>query len=376
MSDPQKTREEWEQEFYRVRGHFADFTTELERLLTQLLSDAAVETAQLEARTKAVSSFGDKIARKNEKYADPLAEITDLAALRIILYYPHDVTTVGELIGKEFGIDWDNSIRQGADADVDRFGYRSDHYIVRVSAERCRFPEWKRFSDDRAEIQVRTVMQHAWAAVDHKMRYKGTDLPRDLRRRLFRLSALLEAADEQFASLQVASDDLVVSYEESVARGELAVALDALSLGAFLAKTDTRAHWAERAMKEGFSPLEASIDSDDRVSKLSSTLQELGFVELQQFERLLESAESWGDAALREVAEQTKQNADRAGERAPAGRIVAVPEDVLVILALVAGQRSDVIEAGYFRRDIKAGVDAASKAPALAGPLASLKGID
>ena len=87
------------------------------------------------------------------------------------------------MIEREFDIDWAYSSRRGEDDPPDRFGYRSDHYIVRTPAD-------ERFAGLSAEIQVRTVMQHAWAAVDHRIRYKADDLPRDLSRRLFRLNAL------------------------------------------------------------------------------------------------------------------------------------------------------------------------------------------
>jgi putative GTP pyrophosphokinase len=61
----------------------------------------------------------------------------------------------------------------------------------------------KQYADIRAEIQVRTALQHAWSAVHHKLEYKSsTEAPPELRRRLFRLSALFELADEQFSELR------------------------------------------------------------------------------------------------------------------------------------------------------------------------------
>src|SRR5689334_4607418 len=203
MSEPKRrSPAEWGGEFGKVRGSFIDFTKSLETLLEALLEHRQIEVAALECRTKKPDSFIDKIVKKNEKYADPLREMTDLTGARIIVYYPADVARVDELIEAEFDVDWENSSRAGADVEPERFGYRSDHYVVSMN-DRGALAEWKRFDGFKAEIQVRTVMQHAWAAVDHKLRYKReVDIPQALRRRLSRLSALLEVADEQFAAIR------------------------------------------------------------------------------------------------------------------------------------------------------------------------------
>jgi trimethylamine:corrinoid methyltransferase-like protein len=53
-----------------------------------------------------------------------------------------------------------------------------------------------------AEVHVRTVLQHAWAAISHSLQYKKEDdVPAALRRRLNRLAALLELADQEFTTL-------------------------------------------------------------------------------------------------------------------------------------------------------------------------------
>src|ERR1700689_3468875 len=133
MSDHRKTPQEWAREFSNVRGHHLDLTEALERLLGGNLPQGHIEGSQLEARTKSVDSFAEKIVRKGEKYESPLAEITDLVGLRVIVYYPDDVTTVGALIESEFDVDWNCSFRQDPEAEPDRFGYRSDHYVVRLT---------------------------------------------------------------------------------------------------------------------------------------------------------------------------------------------------------------------------------------------------
>src|SRR5690242_11336602 len=133
----------WEDAYRERRGTFEELRTEVRRLVTHLLDDAGIDVAQVESRTKSVDSFAEKVRRKGGKYADPLAEITDLAALRVIAYFPADVERIGALIEEHFDVDWDNSRRQGGETDPDRFGYRSDHYVVRLSAQRLGLTEYR-----------------------------------------------------------------------------------------------------------------------------------------------------------------------------------------------------------------------------------------
>jgi hypothetical protein len=63
-------------------------------------------------------------------------------------------------------------------------------------------------------VQVRTVLQHAWASISHALQYKQEDdIPRALRRRLARISALLEVADEEFAELNREHNQLQASTD-------------------------------------------------------------------------------------------------------------------------------------------------------------------
>lgn len=109
----------------------------------------------------------------------------------------------------------------------------------------------------RAEIQVRTALQHAWSAVNHKLDYKSpTEVPRELRRRLFRLSALFELADEQFSELRDARARIASEYAEDVRDGQLDIPLDQSSLIAYLDDPGRRAVIARIVAESGGSILE------------------------------------------------------------------------------------------------------------------------
>ena len=96
--------------YQRKRDLYKDLTRRLQSLITDLLAGEGLEVIQIEARTKNVDSFIEKITRKGTKYKDLLAEITDLAGIRIITYYLEDVGRVGDILKGEFEVDKTNSV--------------------------------------------------------------------------------------------------------------------------------------------------------------------------------------------------------------------------------------------------------------------------
>jgi ppGpp synthetase/RelA/SpoT-type nucleotidyltranferase len=326
---------EWEERYQGAREGFEDFCGETRRLVERLLADGAIDVAQIESRTKTVGSFGEKVRRKSGKYADPLAEMTDLPALRVIAYFPADVARIGALLEEHFDVDWPNSRRQSAEAESDRFGYRSDHYVVRMSGARVGLPEYARFDGLRAEIQVRTVMQHAWAAVDHQLRYKNaSQLPPELQRRLSKLSALLEVADEQFAALRSEADALQAGYEEEVQQGDFSAEIDLLSLPAYLGETGLAAEWAGRAIQAGFAP----AGGPGELGYLVFVLDALGIRTLAQLQPFFVDADRWGVGYLARLAAESN---------ARGFLPVAAPYDVLTFLLLTRAPPEIVLRSPF-----------------------------
>lgn len=233
--------------FETDRQRYVDFATRLDRLIVDLLGSAGLNAIQVDVRTKTVESLREKIERKN--YQDPMSQTTDLIGLRIVAYYLEDVEKIGELISKEFHVHSEYSVKKALEFSADQFGYRSDHYVVSLDDPRNQLPEWIGYRDLKAEIQVRTALQHAWAAVDHKLNYKKIDdIPKELRRRLIRLSALFELADEEFSAIRNRRQELLEDRRNDVEDGNLSAKLDDISLAAYLKSiqsnilTGSRAH--------------------------------------------------------------------------------------------------------------------------------------
>jgi putative GTP pyrophosphokinase len=225
--------DDWEDRYRADLPIWESYRRRLVDLVSDLIQGAGIDTIQVESRTKSVESLAEKVGRKGDKYSDPLEDITDLVGIRVITYYAEDVTAVGSLVRRELDCVEELSAYQEAPAEPDQFGYVSDHYIVTVG-DRGRLTEWSRFAGRRAEIQVRSALQHAWASVSHKLDYKSTEeVPPQLRRRLFRLSAMFELADEQLSELRRARTDTEEKYELEVERGRLDIPIGSSSLAAY-----------------------------------------------------------------------------------------------------------------------------------------------
>lgn len=207
---------------------YESFETILKNYIQGLLDKAIQEgkldkeSVEIKSRTKEIESFKGKISRddKKLKYKDPLSEITDLVGIKIMLTSLKDENIVYELLKLEMkdNIDKENSVDKTEDIKKERkFGYLGRHLVVFYDENMFELGKHlinkeihpSHFKGLRAEIQVKTLLQHVWAEVEHKARYKaGEELSNDKKRYFDRLAALIEVADDLFKDLVEESEKI------------------------------------------------------------------------------------------------------------------------------------------------------------------------
>lgn len=257
---------------------YEDFALRLHNLVQDLTKPLKELIDKFEYRAKTVESFVGKLERKPEKYQHPFQEMTDLAGVRIITFYQESVPQIVEIIRREFVVDEARSLDKFDDLDAKEFGYQSIHLIVSLPESRTCLEEWKRFAGLQAEIQIRSILQHAWANMSHKFEYKATtQAPRELRRRLFRLSALLELADEEFKTLLDQTREISQGYRHDVRRGQLNLPLNLDSLREFIRENVNLQHWEQFGIEAGLNP----FPSPEIARKYFATGLEILLVTLQ-----------------------------------------------------------------------------------------------
>lgn len=105
------------------------------------------------------------------KYSNPLVELEDQVAGRVITFFRDDIPVVrGRLL------DWFGSVEHESKepAGPSEFGYESDHFVF-VIPDHCKPANWGEFDNmpRTFELQLRTLFMHAWAEPQHDLGYKG-----------------------------------------------------------------------------------------------------------------------------------------------------------------------------------------------------------
>lgn len=198
------------EEYREAKPVFEQMQGEVTRILKEALERNGLIVTAVETRIKTEESLAGKLALKGSKYA-ALSDITDILGARIITFYTDDVDRIAAMAEQLFEIDWTNSVDKRKLHQLDSFGYNSLHYI-------CRLPGY----DYRFELQLRTTLQHAWAAINHDNGYKsGVEIPREYMRRINRLAGLLEIADDEFSHIRTEINDYRRRVQQLVQNGQL-----------------------------------------------------------------------------------------------------------------------------------------------------------
>ena len=209
-------------EYRRQRPLMLEVESRITKRLHEYLAATDIVVAAVESRVKSEESLAGKLELKGYKYKS-LADITDIVGVRIITFYLDDVDVVASAVERLFEVDWENTVDKRRLQALDSFGYQSLHYI-------CRMPdmpfETAAPSSDgkpfRFEIQMRTLLQHAWSNMNHDTGYKsGVEIPREYIRNLNRIAGMLELADEQFSRIRAELTDYRRRMQALVASGNL-----------------------------------------------------------------------------------------------------------------------------------------------------------
>ncbi len=269
-------------EYEAARGLYNDFARSLSGLIGNLLSHQNIQTHSVTFRGKDPSSLAGKLRRPDKSYT-ALADITDLAGVRVTTYFADDVDLVANLLSTEFSVDQRASIDKRQFSDPNQFGYRSLHYVLSFNANRVGLAEYRNFANFKCEVQVRSILQHAWAEIEHDLGYKSAaGVPAPLRRRFARIAGLLELADDEFSSIRSGLTQYEGEVQERIRETPSQVDLDLPSFKALYTVRSSLTSLDDAVVQAAQGTLDPTTvrRPDDLVARLAS----FGIQTVQQLE--------------------------------------------------------------------------------------------
>lgn len=184
---------------------FSEILENIESFLKQIIHLSSNPTYK--TRIKSFGSYYKKVLRQKAGEAcesSSLVTLTDMIGIRIICPFVEDLAVVEHQVQESFEVK--EIERKGAEKSFREFGYESVHILAAIPQEcmpkkSCcaQLPE-----SLVCEIQVRTILQDAWAEVEHELVYKSEFNPFDtpLRRKLAAINASLSLADIVFQEIR------------------------------------------------------------------------------------------------------------------------------------------------------------------------------
>lgn len=167
----------------------------------------------LEYRVKSLESITNNIER-NKLSLKSVIELDDLIGIRLILLFKRDIEKIHNIMTDTFDvIRYEDTSSRLTET---QFGYQSVHYVVKIPKTWLKVPSFKGFSEFKAEVQIRTLAQHIWAATSHVLQYKQeASVPPSIMRSIYRVSAILELIDFEFERILVERETYISKVDTS-----------------------------------------------------------------------------------------------------------------------------------------------------------------
>ena len=210
---------------------YVTYAKALKRVLENACATSLPE-AFVQARAKTIPSFAEKCARRFDKYPDAVNQFTDLCGARLIVQTLEQVEAAKAFIRANFVIVEEDD--KATLLSTDKFGYRDLHFIIQFRPDRpfdLSPEEIKAIGERKAELQVRTWVQHAWADTLHDRMYKTPlRLSAEIKRAGNLLAAIMEEGDRGFDHLANELDGMLANYTAYASKADVQKEIGVLEL--------------------------------------------------------------------------------------------------------------------------------------------------
>ncbi|MBN1784299.1 MAG: RelA/SpoT domain-containing protein [Candidatus Bathyarchaeota archaeon] len=171
MKKPQKNADKAQKlldEYKEKFSLFEEYTKSVHFILENLLEKNFIQFQVVQSRTKEPLKFRKKLSKKEYLLKKKLVEMPDLSGCRVIFYLEDFIEPFARILYNEFEV-VDDEQKTGAGE------YNARHITIKLKENRLSLSEYSRFRDLRCEIQLTTVLYHAWAGLQHDIIYKPNE---------------------------------------------------------------------------------------------------------------------------------------------------------------------------------------------------------
>lgn len=251
--------DEWGRKYMEKYSLYEEFAGRISNLLQNLVEGENIEVYSVFGRAKTPAEFLRTAGTPPTAEQSVLAGIADLCTVKILVNFPDDVSKVEDIVQKEFLADMSRSIPLASLDSPERHGYPAVSYVLSLNRERGALREWSKYKDLPFTLEIRTVLQEAWAANAPKVSLPtDTATKKKMQRKLLRLSALLEEADEGFLSLWEAAREAAVpvtaAYSPELLPARQKIFDRTMLKQYFEERAEDLRRWSDAAVKTGFPP--------------------------------------------------------------------------------------------------------------------------
>lgn len=187
--------------------------------------NGSIKLQQIQDRAKEPSSLRQKLLKAGVSESDPIEDVAkDLAGCRLVLYSNSDVTRLNNarLLFDNFDIVWERTKLHFPQDDLagSVSQFIGDNYVVRLKEDREVLPEYCRFAGLLCEVQVQTILNHAWSETAHDTIYKRPSLNGIGARQLSRIEARMKDIQQRYLLPAGYEFQQVLSDFERLATGQ------------------------------------------------------------------------------------------------------------------------------------------------------------
>lgn len=211
-------------EYERLRPYLEQVTADVAGKIEDIFRESDLRPLFVTHRTKSVESFEEKASRvipatsedepESLVFPDPLRNLNDLVAVRVIVTLPSEIREAANLIKRARDIFDCRGDREKDTGSIESgtYGYSSRHLVLRTQQNDAVKAYQEQLNEGDAkpngayffEVQIRTVFAHAWSEVEHDIRFKSADKRAwspTFDRQFTATAAMLEKVEETFEDL-------------------------------------------------------------------------------------------------------------------------------------------------------------------------------